>query len=80
MFLRFGYAVAHTGMLGALLIVLVGHAVVPLVSGLADPDAFMLVFAVVFPAFTGMTAGVGLSRDLANQRRSIPLGLFCAPA
>lgn len=41
------------------------------VSG-ADP--FMKVFAIVFPAFTGMTAGVGLSGDLRNPRRSIPLG------
>jgi|CXWL01.1.fsa_nt_gi amino acid transporter len=42
------------------------------------PDAFMLVFAIVFPAFTGMTAGVGLSGDLANPRRSLPLGILSA--
>ena len=40
----------------------------------ADPDPFLRVFAIVFPAFTGMTAGVGLSGDLKNPRRSIPLG------
>ncbi len=39
-----------------------------------DHDPLILVFAIVFPAFTGMTAGVGLSGDLANPRRSIPLG------
>jgi amino acid transporter len=50
----------------------------PLVSGLANPDPFMLVFAIVFPAFTGMTAGVGLSGDLENPRRSIPLGIMTA--
>ena len=50
----------------------------PLVSDLADPDNFMLVFAIVFPAFTGMTAGVGLSGDLANPRKSIPLGIMTA--
>jgi amino acid transporter len=50
----------------------------PLVSGLANPDPFMLVFAIVFPAFTGMTAGVGLSGDLENPRRSIPLGIMSA--
>ena len=50
----------------------------PLVSDLIDPDPFMLVFAIVFPAFTGMTAGVGLSGDLANPRRSIPLGILTA--
>ncbi len=42
----------------------------------ADPLIF--VFAIVFPAFTGMTAGVGLSGDLANPRRSIPLGILSA--
>jgi solute carrier family 12 sodium/potassium/chloride transporter 2 len=53
-------------------------ASVALVSDLADPDGFMLVFAIVFPAFTGMTAGVGLSGDLANPRKSIPLGIMSA--
>ncbi len=36
------------------------------------------VFAVCFPAFTGLTAGVGLSGDLKNPRRSIPLGTMIA--
>jgi amino acid transporter len=35
---------------------------------------FFTVFAIIFPAFTGMTAGVGLSGDLAKPSRSIPLG------
>jgi len=35
---------------------------------------FFTVFAIIFPAFTGMTAGVGLSGDLKNPSRSIPLG------
>lgn len=39
---------------------------------------FALVFAIVFPAFTGMTAGVGLSGDLKNPRKSIPLGTVLA--
>jgi len=43
-----------------------------------DHDPFMLVFAIVFPGFTGMTAGVGLSGDLKNPRRSIPLGVISA--
>ncbi len=51
---------------------------VSLFSGLESPDPFILVFAIVFPAFTGMTAGVGLSGDLANPRRSIPLGVVSA--
>lgn len=49
-----------------------------LTATIADPDPFMLVFAIVFPAFTGMTAGVGLSGDLANPRRSLPLGILGA--
>jgi amino acid transporter len=49
-----------------------------ILSTVADPDPFMLVFAICFPAFTGMTAGVGLSGDLANPRRSIPLGVLVA--
>lgn len=47
-------------------------------SNLDSPDPFMLVFAIVFPAFTGMTAGVGLSGDLAEPRKSIPLGIMSA--
>lgn len=38
------------------------------------PISFFTVFAIIFPAFTGMTAGVGLSGDLAKPGRSIPLG------
>ncbi|MFW5705666.1 MAG: amino acid permease, partial [Bacteroidota bacterium] len=39
---------------------------------------FFLVFAIIFPAFTGMTAGVGLSGDLRNPAKSIPLGTTVA--
>ena len=39
---------------------------------------FFTVFAIVFPAFTGMTAGVGLSGDLKKPGRSIPLGTITA--
>lgn len=41
-------------------------------------DDFFVVFAIIFPAFTGMTAGVGLSGDLKNPRKSIPLGSMTA--
>ena len=37
-------------------------------------DSFFIVFAIIFPAFTGMTAGVGLSGDLQNPGKSIPIG------
>jgi amino acid transporter len=39
---------------------------------------FFLVFAIIFPAFTGMTAGVGLSGDLKRPSRAIPLGTMLA--
>ncbi len=39
---------------------------------------FFVVFAIVFPAFTGMTAGVGLSGDLKRPSFSIPLGTVLA--
>ena len=42
--------------------------------GLFNQSDLFLWFAICFPAFTGMTAGVGLSGDLRNPGRSIPLG------
>lgn len=66
---------------------LLGHAVpgsedqAPILfSELQVKDPFIVVFAIVFPAFTGMTAGVGLSGDLASPRKSIPLGIMSATA
>jgi amino acid transporter len=41
-------------------------------------DKFFVVFAIVFPAFTGMTAGVGLSGELKKPSRSIPIGTTVA--
>jgi len=43
-----------------------------------DPNNFFVVFAIIFPAFTGMTAGVGLSGDLKDPGKSIPLGTIGA--
>jgi amino acid transporter len=42
--------------------------------GLFGKEQFFILFAICFPAFTGMTAGVGLSGDLRNPGKSIPLG------
>jgi len=39
---------------------------------------FFIVFAIVFPAFTGLTAGVSLSGDLKDPARAIPRGTIIA--
>ena len=49
-----------------------------LTARIDNPDSFGLVFATCFPAFTGMIAGLGLSGDLKNPQRSIPLGTIGA--
>lgn len=45
---------------------------------LRNSQDFFVVFAIIFPAFTGMTAGVGLSGDLKKPSVSIPLGTTLA--
>lgn len=45
---------------------------------LRNMDSFFIVFAIIFPAFTGMTAGVGLSGDLRKPSYSIPIGTLAA--
>lgn len=50
----------------------------PFMQSFRNMDDFFIVFAIVFPAFTGMTAGVGLSGDLRNPKKSIPLGTITA--
>lgn len=43
-----------------------------------NQEDFFLVLAIIFPAFTGITVGVGLSGDLKNPGKSIPLGTVSA--
>ncbi|BAX79571.1 APC family permease [Labilibaculum antarcticum] len=43
-----------------------------------NPKSFFYVFTIIFPAFTGLAAGLGLSGDLKNPRKSIPQGTIWA--
>ncbi|MGY8914954.1 MAG: hypothetical protein ACKVJF_07705, partial [Flavobacteriales bacterium] len=47
-------------------------------KGVTSDKSFFYVFAIIFPAFTGMTAGVGLSGDLRDPKKSIPMGTLAA--
>ncbi len=55
-----------------------GEHVFQINAQIGNPDNFFFVFTIVFPAFTGLIAGLGLSGDLRDPGRSIPRGTLLA--
>ncbi|GET32128.1 Na-K-Cl cotransporter [Prolixibacter bellariivorans] len=52
--------------------------VINLSSRIPNGNSFFYVFTIIFPAFTGLAAGLGLSGDLKHPETSIPRGTIWA--
>ena len=54
------------------------NTTISLTKTIENPDSFFYVFTIIFPAFTGMAAGLGLSGDLKDPKKAIPRGTLLA--
>lgn len=52
----------------------------PLIKPIADAAPFIVLFGIFFPAVTGFEAGVSMSGDLQDSKKSIPVGTITAIA
>lgn len=69
----------------SLLALFIGHPIESTESTMAidnfefrNMDKFFLIFAIIFPELTGLSAGVGLSGELKRPSRAIPRGIILA--
>ncbi len=67
----------------SLVMFLFGHSLIPhnqynLSAHVKSDYSYFQVFTIIFPAFTGLAAGLGLSGDLRDPKKSIPQGTIWA--